>query len=107
MTFEKKLSTLSTISENSLKHLGNYIQYVHSHEVATQMMESKNIYELPTFEGKIVIQVIDDVVNYKFIPSHKFSKIINNTILSKQSLLVDDMTKKLKNTLTKAYKNVL
>lgn len=108
MTFIENLSTLTTLSKKSLTHLSDYIQCVHSHDIATQMVsELDNVYEVKLFEGTLLIQVIDDVVHYKFIPNEEFSKIVVDTILTKKSKLVSDATEKLKKVLTKAYKDVL
>lgn len=108
MSIEKNLSALTTISEDNIKYLSKYLKYVHSHEIATQMQEgSSNTYELELFEGKLLIQIIDDSVSYKFIPNEQFNSIVTDTILNKKSLLVDTMANRVKSIFSKAYKDVL
>lgn len=109
MTFEENISKLSTIPVKSIEQLSRYINSIHSHDLVTQMMDDKstNIFEIQLFEGTLMLQVIDDSIKYKFIPNEEFSKVILDTILSKKSLLVNDLDKKLQRILQKAYKDVL
>ena len=109
MTFEENISKLSTIPVKSIEQLSRYINSIHSHDLVTQMMDDKstNIFEIQLFEGTLMLQVIDDNIKYKFIPSEEFSKAILDTVLSKKSLLVNDLDKKLQRILQKAYKDVL
>ena len=109
MTFEENISKLSTIPVKSIEQLSRYINSIHSHDLVTQMMDDKstNIFEIQLFEGTLMLQVIDDNIKYKFIPNEEFSKVILDTILSKKSVLVKDLDKKLQRILQKAYKDVL
>lgn len=109
MTFEENISKLSTIPVKSIEQLSRYINSIHSHDLVTQMMDDKstNIFEIQLFEGTLMLQLIDDNIKYKFIPNEEFSKVILDTILSKKSLLVNDLDKKLQRILQKAYKDVL
>jgi len=106
-TIEKKLSVLSSIPEKSLVHLHTYINNVHSHDIATQLLEDKTIFELNTFEGTIHITLEDDTVKYKFIPNDTFNKIVTDTIINKKSLLVEEISSRLKDTLVNTYKDLL
>lgn len=109
MTFEENISKLSTIPVKSIEQLSRYINSIHSHDLVTQMMDDKstNIFEIQLFEGTLMLQLIDDNIKYKFIPNEEFSKVILDTILSKKSLLVNELDKKLQRILQKAYKDVL
>lgn len=109
MTFEENISKLSTIPVKSIEQLSRYINSIHSHDLVTQMMDDKstNIFEIQLFEGTLMLQVIDDNIKYKFIPNEEFSKVILDTVLSKKSLLVNELDKKLQRILQKAYKDVL
>lgn len=108
MELDKNLSTLTSLPEETIGYLNKYLKYIHSHEIATQAIEKGgNIFELQLFEGTLLLQVEDDNVKYKFIPSEDFNEIVVDTILNKKSLLISDMTDKLKYLLSKAYKDVL
>lgn len=109
MTFEENISKLSAIPVKSIEQLSRYINSIHSHDLVTQMMDDKsaNIFEIQLFEGTLMLQIIDDSIKYKFIPSEEFSKTILDTVLSKKSLLVNELDKKLQRILQKAYKDVL
>lgn len=106
-TIEKKLSTLSSIPEKSLVHFHQYLNDIHSHDIVTQMLEGKDIFELETFEGKLHLILEDDTVRYKFIPNDTFNRIVVDTIVNKKSNLVEDLSSKLKEVLVNTYKDLL
>lgn len=107
MSLEKKLSVLTTIPEKNLQKLASYIDAVHSHDVATQLVEDDSVFELSTFEGTLYITLEDDIVKYKFIPNENFSKIIKSTLITKKSLLIEQVSKKLKESLMHWRKELL
>lgn len=106
-TLDENLSILTTLSEDNIKYLSKYLKYVHSHEIATQMLKGENVFKLDLFEGSLVLKIEDDNVRYKFIPNEQFNQIVVDTILNKKSLLIEDMSNKVKNIFAKAFKDVL
>ena len=80
---------------------------LHSHIIVEQIIAGKDIIELEVFEGKIVLQLIDDCVKYKFIPNDDFNKLVVSSILEKKDSLVINVTDKLKFQLLNAYKDIL
>lgn len=105
---EENVSALTSLPEDLVKNLSKYMPYIHSHSIATQALEKGgNIFELETFEGTILVQVEDDTIQYKFIPSESFAQVVRETILTNKSLLVDGVSNKIKRLLEKAYKDVL
>ena len=107
MSLEKKLSDLTIIPEKDLKKLTSYIDAVHSHDVATQLVDDNTVFELNTFEGSLFITLEDDVLKYKFIPNENFAKIIKATLITKKSLLIERMSEKLKESLVHRRKELL
>lgn len=69
-------------------------------------MEDKDVFELPIIEGKIYIKLDDDVIKYKFVPNEIFSNTVKETILNKKSKLMTVAIDKLKDGLTKTYKDI-
>ena len=105
---EENVSALTTLPEDLVKYIGKYMPYIHSHSIATQIIEKGgDIFELELFEGTLMLMLENDNVKYKFIPNDDFSKVIVETILNKKSLLVDGLSDKIKRILEKAYKDVL
>ena len=107
MSIEKKLSDLTTIPIESLGKLKDYLETIHSHDIVTQLLADKTLLELEIFEGKIYLQLDDDNVKYKFVPSEEFGKLVVNSILNKDSKLVGRVTEKLKNSLINWRKDLL
>ena len=106
---ENKLSTLSTIPEKALVKLREYLNRVHSHDVVTQLIEDKDLIELDIFEGTLYITVdkINDTIKYKFIPNDEFNKIITKSIVEEESLLIAEVSTKLKSALVNTYKDLI
>lgn len=105
--FISKISTLSTIPEKSISQLQKYLNAIASHDIVTQMVDGNNVFEIDTFEGKIYITLDDDILKYKFIPSEAFDKIIRETIIDRQSVLIEALSEKLKDSLVNTYKDLL
>lgn len=103
----KKISDLTTIEEEALLKIDDCVTLIHSQDILTQLLESKDILEIDLLEGKLLLQLIDDSVKYKFIPSEDFNKMVVDTILNKKSELVIKVTDKLKNQLINTYKDIL
>lgn len=108
---EEKLSMLTEIPTSTIKKIGRCVNYIHSQDVAIKIKENSDTYsgqviELDTFEGKIYLQLKDDIIEYKFVPDKEFENIIKNTILTKESILLKDITKSIKNTLKGVYKDL-
>ena len=107
MKLNKKISLLTTIPKDAIDNISDYISFVHSHDICTQLKEGVEYIKLDLFEGNLYISIdSDDNVHYKFIPSEDFDKLVVNTILSKESTLVNTATAKLKSLLTNTYKDL-
>ena len=106
MDIKEKLNILTSISTQTFDSLWDIIDWVHSDDIVTQFIENKDIIELPIIEGSIYIKLDNDVVKYKFIPNEKFSNTVKETIMNKKSKLMSVSINKLKDGLTKTYKDI-
>lgn len=109
ISLENKLSTLSTIPEKALVKLHSYINRVHSHDIVTQVIENKDLIELEIFEGTLYISIDreTDSVKYKFIPNDEFNKLVVKSIVDEDSVLISEVSAKLKNALVNTYKDLI
>lgn len=107
MELNEKISLLTTIPKDAIDNISNYVSFVHSHDICTQLKEGATYIKLDLFEGNLYISIdTDDNVHYKFIPNEDFNKLVVSTILSKESTLVSAATAKLKSLLTNTYKDL-
>lgn len=107
MGIEKKLSDLTTVPIESIDKLEYYLYAIHSHDIVTQMLADKELLEIDIFEGKIYLSIENDAVKYKFVPNDKFSKLVVDSILNKDSKLLNAVTEKLKKSLANWRKDLL
>ena len=107
MDITDKLNVLTSIPTQTFDSLWNVVDLIHSDDIITQYLESKDVFELPIIEGKIYIKLDDnDVIKYKFVPNEIFSNTVKETILNKKSKLMTVAIDKLKDGLTKTYKDI-
>ena len=57
--------------------------------------------------GQLCVQVVDNGIQYKFIPSAKLEKYMIDTILNKKNPLVNTIESTLVNRIVRAYKDML
>lgn len=107
MRLEDKLSTLTTVPVNVFDKLYNHLLYIYSNDVVTQLLNGQEVFNVELLEGTLVITLIDDTLHYKFIPNEKFSKTIRDTIITKKSLLEENISAKLKTALLNWKKELL
>ena len=107
MELIKKLSDLTTIDEEAFIKLNKYMQMIHSQDILTQLLEDKTVVEVEIPEGKLMIQLVDDNVKYKFIPSDAFNKMVIDTVLNKKSELIGHVTDRLRNQLINTHKDLI
>lgn len=107
MEFKEKISKIMTIDEMTLKRIGNAINLIHSDDLYEEIQKKDNYYEIPIFEGKIMIKREDNQLSYKFIPSETFQSIIKDTLLNGESLLTSELKERLSEILIKTYKDIL
>lgn len=107
MEFKEKISKLMAIDEMTLKRMTNAINLIHSDDLYEEVQRKDNYYEIPIFEGKIMIKREDDQLSYKFIPGDTFQGVVKDTLLNGESLLTSELKNKLSEILIKTYKDIL
>lgn len=109
MDIKEKLSAVSGISKKSISQLMNYMSLVYSNEIVGQIkFHPKEPVKLDTMEGQLIITLDeDDCINFKFIPSEDFSKMVQEAYLKKRDILKITLDKKVKEVLENTYKGLL
>ena len=101
------ISTVSTIPENSLIKLIPIANKCISHAIFESLESKQEITELDIGIGTLLIQLFDENIKFKFIPSQKLEDTITSTISTGKSDLTYTVEEALKNKILYAYKNLI
>lgn len=102
----KDVSTLTTIPEKSLSKLMDKAYWCISNEVVESLKQDSNVIEIDIDIGELYIKVIDDNIQYKFIPSAKLNDTVKDTVINKRNVLEDTLEKTLVNKIVDTYKDL-
>lgn len=101
------LSTITTIPLFTLKKLFNNLSLCICHRILENYLNKQSDTCVDIGIGKLSIQIEDDSIRYKFIPSYKFEQNLIKTLKSKQSPLLDQAEEVLVNKILNTYKELL
>lgn len=100
------LSTLTTIPVSSLSRLADKCKDIISYSVYESLQESENVISVDIGIGILYINVNEDSIQYKFVPSLSLEKTICKTVEGKQKPIIEDIEKTLKNRILAVYKEL-
>lgn len=101
------ISTLTSVSENTLKKFIPVINYIIGHGVHEALCEKTEYVNIDLEIGELHIKIEDDSVRYRFVPSKDLEYLICNTIKTKQSPIMSKVDYDLQQRIDKAYKELL
>lgn len=102
----KDVATLTTIPEKSLVKLVDKSYWCISNEVIESLKQGDTVTEIDIGIGILYIKVIDDTIQYKFIPSAKLNDTVKDTVINKRNILEDTLEKTLVNKIVDTYKDL-
>jgi len=102
---KKELSTLTTISPSVLSKLFDKEIWCISNAVEQSLAAQDNIAEIDLDIGTLYIQVSEETIRYKFIPSPLLEKTVINTVSSGHNSLIASLETSLVNKITNTYKD--
>lgn len=100
----KDISLLTTIPESTLKSLLKKCVESICHDVIECKHELKSECEINIGLGTLIISILDDSIQYKFIPSKKLEQVVANAILYDEDILKDNIEATLQEKLKNVYK---
>ena len=101
------LAILTTIPVNSLQKLKEKELYIICNDVEESLLQNKRITEINIGWGTLIIEVEENSINYKFVPSSKLEKNLISTIINKKNPLTNAIEDALANRIVKTYKDML
>lgn len=101
------INTLTTIPLNALYKLTDKANWCICNSVEETFLNSSNIAEISIGAlGTLIIEVVEDTVEYRFIPSKKLDKSVIDTIINKKSPLINQLDSTLASRLVNTYKDL-
>ncbi len=101
------ISTLTTISKNSLYNLVEKSHSCICHAVYESLISGNPVTEIDIGIGTLYIKCEETEIKYKFIPSKKLEENVAYTVKNKVSPLVYEVEDSLKLRIESTYKNLL
>lgn len=103
---KKDLSTLTNVPIKYYDKMENTLQYIISDGIHESLSQGEPITEFVSDIGSLLINVEDNEIRYKFVPSEKFNEAIKSNIKYGQNLLEDKLTGILLDRITSLYKDL-
>lgn len=101
------LSILTTIPNKALNKLVTKSYYCINEAVIDTLLEDKNVVEIDIGLGTLYIQILDNSIKYKFIPSADLEKNVKNTVVNNKNNLQNVLENNLVNKIVNTYKDLL
>ena len=101
------ISILTSISKLSLENLSNKAIECIAHGVQETLNQNDNIIEVNLDFGKLYIKLEGSEIKYKFIPAKKLENAVRYACDTKESPLILQAEKKLRERIESTYKDLL
>lgn len=101
------ISALTEVSEKTLDKLVNVANYCIGHAVHETMCQGSDITVVDMGIGELTIRVLNEGIQYRFVPSTVLEKTLVKTVVGKTSPMIVQLETKLQDKIDKAYKEVL
>ena len=107
INLKEDLSALTSINEIYVKKIFDKLKWCICDGVEEAIKSEESELECDLGFGKIVINITDDTIKYKFIPSVEFNQAVVDTVVGEKNVLEDALEKSLVSKVTKLYKDLL
>lgn len=101
------LAILTTIPISSLQKLVSKSIYCICNCVEENKLKNENLTEINLGIGCLYINVVNNNVEYKFVPNKKLEEAIRNTLVEGKNPLTDRLEESLVNKILHVYKNLI
>lgn len=102
----RDLSTITTIPYNTLQKLSNELSWIICDSVEESCMNKQEYASIDIGIGQLDIAVIDDSIQYRFIPSQKLEQSVIDTVEEKKNPLVSNIEETVVKRIMNAYKDL-
>lgn len=106
INIKEGLSTLTNLPIKYLDKIENNLTYLILDGLHDSSLSGENITEFKSDIGSLLINVEEESVKYKFVPSEKFEELIKAQIKTGQNLLEYKLEKALIDRISNLYKDL-
>lgn len=103
----KDISTVTTIPHATLTKLSDVSELCICHAIEESLLKGGEVTSIFVGIGTLNIKATDGEIKYKFIPSTKFEESVKQTVLTRESPLINKVEEKLKDKVMNVYKELL
>lgn len=103
----KDISTVTTIPYATLIKLSDVSELCICHAIEESLLKGGEFTSIFVGIGTLNIKATDEEIKYKFIPSAKFEESVKQTVLTRESPLINKVEEKLKDKVMNVYKELL
>lgn len=100
------VSSLTTVQRISLDRLVNQANKCICHDIQELLLTKNNCACINIGLGNLFIDISNDEIKYRFEPSSKLENYVLNTVLTKESPVIDEIEKSLINKVNTVYKEL-
>ena len=101
-----KVSKLSTVNESTLNKLLKLSIFVINDSVIESKMKNEPIVEFELGIGKLILNIDNENVQYKFIPNMSLELAVQEAVVNEKNTLQDLLEKAIIDKVTCAYKDL-
>lgn len=101
------VSRLSNIPVATLSKIQDLEKILIAQYISESILTDESITEIDTGLGKLLIQISDSDIRYKFIPSKALDQQLINTVNSKTSPLIDKLENSIQEKIMRTYKEMI
>lgn len=101
------VSRLSNIPVATLSKIQDLEKILIAQYISESILADQSITEIDTGLGKLLIQISDFDIKYKFIPSKALDQQLVNTVNSKTSPLIDKLENSIQEKIMRTYKEMI
>lgn len=104
MNIIEDISKLSTIPQQEVELVFELYKDCICYDIQEMLKNRENHIDINIGIGLLILDIANDELRYKFIPSNSFEKDIKYTLENNQCPLIDKMEENLHNKIVGAYK---
>ena len=106
MNIVKDLSTVTTISPASTQKILSKFQDCLCYAIQEALADKETEIELDLYVGKLMIEIIEDEIQYKFVPSYSFEKDVFDTVSTGVCPMFSKVENSIQGKIMNAYKEL-
>lgn len=103
----ENLAQLTNVNESTLEKFLPVTEYIIGHAVHESMCRGEDLTIIDLGIGILYIRIIGDEIRYKFTPSKDICTIVERTVVTKTSPIIQKISTELQDKINRSYRGLL